>query len=263
LEFVDGELATTESSDVRSHLDDCLECSEAVAVLSRQKARLRAVLASLDVDSSAAFARTADRLREPVRSVPAIPLSRERVTDARPRRVRGRWRATRRQLAQAAVFVLFVAGGVSALVPGSPLNRILTGNPEPPPEVAPALTPRTRPPQMRPDDRVAPLRVRAGQAGGSLRVSLRMTSGSELLVLLVDGDSAAVLAPVDARLAGTDGLVEANAPTGPVRVELPRSVADVSLEVGGQLYLRVRSGALEVIAPTESRSESQVSFRIP
>jgi hypothetical protein len=108
-----------------------------------------------------------------------------------------------------------------------------------------------------------PARVRVGQAAGALRVSLQMTPGSELIVSLVEGDSAAIAAPVDARIAGADGLVEATAPTGPVRLELPTSVADVSLEVGGQLYLRMRGGTLEVTAPTTSRSVSQLSFRIP
>jgi anti-sigma factor RsiW len=266
MEYVDGELAPGESSAVRTHLDECLECREAVEGLSHQKARLRAVLASLDVESAPAAARTTLRLRERAASVhtkPLTPSQPQSVPASQPQTLSRRWLATRRQLAQAAVFVLFVAGGVSALVPGSPLRRLLTGAPEAPQETAPSIAPQTSPTERSVAESAPPLRVRAGQAAGSLRVSLQMTSGSELTVALVDGDSAAVDAPVDARLAGTDGLVEATAPTGPVRVELPRSVADVSLEVGGRLYLTVRSGRLEVSAPTTSRSESQVSFRIP
>jgi hypothetical protein len=67
---------------------------------------------------------------------------------------------------------------------------------------------------------------------------------------------------VDANVSGSDGLLEATS-AGPVRVDVPRTVPEVSLEVGGQLYLRVRGGLLDVIAPTTGRSDTQASFRIP
>jgi hypothetical protein len=259
--YLDGQLAAEELGRVGSHVENCPECQRAVDRLSAQKTRLHSLLGALDLDGSDAMARTVERFRQRRASV-AIPFPAERRTaGSKPGRS---LLLHRRQLAQAALFVLFVAGGVSALVPGSPVRRLIdrgqraTQQQETPPE-APALAPLSAPQA----ERAAEMRVRAGPAQGSLRVALQLASGSELIVALVDGDSASVAAPVDATFRGSDGLLEATAPAGPVRVDLPRGVADVSLEVGGRLYLRVRGGQLEVTAPTLGRSSAEVSFRIP
>jgi anti-sigma factor RsiW len=253
--YLDGELAAAASGALERHLEGCLECRRIVEQLAAQRERVRAVLASLDVDGAVAAARAAAHLRQHrAAAAPRRPAAAPAIPRSRFQRVL----AHRRQLLQAAVFVLFIAGGVSALVPGSPLRRMLVGG-ESPQEVVPALAP----PSTMQAERAPEMRVRAAGAAGRLRVALQLPSGAELMVSLVEGDSAAVVAPVDASVSGSDGLLEASAQSGPVRVDLPRAVADVSLEVGGQLYLRVRDGALDVTVPATTRSDSEVSFRIP
>jgi anti-sigma factor RsiW len=256
--YLDEQLPADEIGSVQRHVGDCPECQRDVERLTAQKERMRAALASLDVEvvgAHAALARAAAHLRQrrTAASPPAV---------AGPPRARSTIRrifASRRHLLRAAMFVLFIAGGVSALVPGSPLRRMLGGEAaDAPQEVTPAIAPSS-PPQA---ERAPELRVRAAAAGGRLRVALQMAPGSELVVSLVDGDSAAVMVPVDANVSGSDGLLEATS-AGPVRVDVPRTVPEVSLEVGGQLYLRVRGGLLDVIAPTTGRSDTQASFRIP
>jgi hypothetical protein len=255
--YLDGQLASEELGVVARHLGSCRDCQDAVERLTAQKARMSAALATLDIDCAAA----ADRALAEVRARRAAMSERAPVPLVRKRSGVDRFLANRRQLLQAAVFVLFVAGGVSALVPGSPLRRMLGGGEveEAPQEVVPTLAP----PAAVQAERVPEMRVRAGASQGALRVALQLASGSELVVALVAGDSAAVVVPVDANVRGSEGLLEATAPTGPVRVDLPSGVPDVSLEVGGQVYLRVRGGLLDVIAPTTGRSDTQVSFRIP
>jgi hypothetical protein len=57
--------------------------------------------------------------------------------------------------------------------------------------------------------------------------------------------------------------LEARVTSGIVRVELPRGIVPVSLEVGGRIYLRSTDAGLDVPGPVAERSASEIIFRIP
>jgi hypothetical protein len=99
-------------------------------------------------------------------------------------------------------------------------------------------------------------------ANGSLRVVLDLPPGTELRVSFVEVDRATVFAAPDTRFTRATGLLEAAVPEGPVRVELPRGAADVSLVVGGELYLRIQNGRFEMPVPATDSSNAEFSFRI-
>jgi hypothetical protein len=93
-------------------------------------------------------------------------------------------------------------------------------------------------------------------------VSLNLPPGTDLRVVLVEGDRATLFANPNTRFRSADGVLEATVPAGPVRVELPRGEVDVSLEVGGRLYVRAHNGDLLLGAPATDSSDAEFSFRI-
>ncbi len=61
----------------------------------------------------------------------------------------------------------------------------------------------------------------------------------------------------------TEGRAEATVALGPVRVELPRFAAEVSVEVDGRTYLRRTSAGLEVLEPVVEQTDEMIRFVIP
>jgi hypothetical protein len=112
----------------------------------------------------------------------------------------------------------------------------------------------------------APVEVgtQVGPVDGRVTVTLNgLPSGAEVLVSLVDGESAQVLAPGGTRFRSGNGRIEAEAGAGPVSVQLPRALKGGSLEVGGRVYLRVTEGLVRLEVPAFQQSPSEVRFRVP
>jgi anti-sigma factor RsiW len=246
--YVDGELARADADAVEAHLGRCTECARSATRLRAEEERIRRGLSQVDVAS--AQRRVRERLLGHARGPRAAPPHRAPVR--RPHWLR------RNYALQAALFVLFLAGGASALVPGSPLRRLLEresdGDPSPPP----ALTPQSEEAAVA----LEQVSVSAAPAAGRLRVSLNLPPGTDLRVVLVEGDRATLFANPNTRFRSADGVLEATVPAGPVRVELPRGEVDVSLEVGGRLYVRAHNGDLLLGAPATDSSDAEFSFRI-
>ena len=274
--YVDGELVAEDARAVEIHVGDCPDCALATSRLRAEKARVRSTLSAVDVDVAAASRRVRERLRQRTRAA-ADESSRLRqsaasshprpatVSPAQPRAVpsaRGRasgfprrWILRTRTL-QAALFVLFMAGGAAALVPGSPLRRWLQRDGS---EAA------STPARMQAPVEVAPLpqsSVSAVPAGGRLRIVLELPAGTELRVVPVNGERATVFADTETRFTSAEGVIEAAVTGGAVRVELPRGAGDASLEVNGQLYVRAQGGELRFTVPAADSSDAEVSFRI-
>jgi anti-sigma factor RsiW len=267
LAYLDGELVGDTAGGVEAHLTACDACRESAERLRGERTQVRAALESVPVDAGAAALRVRERLRarHPELAAPvATPRVAPRVTPARstpPRRQPAgtpvRWRL-RTRLLQAAVLVLFVSGGAAALVPGSPLRRWLEGGAVASPESAPLRI-----------DAPAPLATQSAQVslgatavGGRLRVAVELPAGTDLRVVFVDGERATVTADAATRFRSAEGVLEAEVPGGPVRVELPRGAEDVSLTVGGELYVRVRNGEVQSTVPAADSSDAEISFRI-
>jgi hypothetical protein len=80
--------------------------------------------------------------------------------------------------------------------------------------------------------------------------------------VFVDGERATVHANPDTQFLSGDGLIRGTVLSGPVRVELPRAAADVSLEVGGQPYLTMQNGQVTFSAPAADSTDAKFTFRI-
>jgi hypothetical protein len=161
---------------------------------------------------------------------------------------------------QAALFVLFVAGGASAVMTGSPLHRWLVGG------AAPAAPTSAEPATLQaPAAEVAPPPAQGSITGrpaaGKLRVTLELPPNTELTVVFVDGDRGTIHANPDTNFLIADGLIGGTVHSGPVRVELPRAAADVSLEVGGQPYLQMQNGQVTFRAPPADSTDATFTFR--
>jgi anti-sigma factor RsiW len=280
--YVDGELLAEDARGVETHLSGCPDCALETTRLRAQRGRVQAALSRVDVDVSAASGRVRERLRlardaapsgpstehlrpagKPAdsRDVPghpggATPAARRMAPPAR------RWLLRTRAL-QAALFVLFMAGGAAALVPGSPLRRWLGGAREES-AAAPALMRAPEPEGAVPAASSEPVRLSALPVEGRLRVSLELPVGTELSVAIAEGERATVFAEPDpaTRFTSAPGVLQAAVAGGSVRVELPRGAADVSLEVNGQLYLRAQAGELRFTQPATDSSDVEYSFRI-
>lgn len=239
---------------VGAHLDGCPTCREALEGVRRQGDRVAVALASLDEAGwGMDAAREQVRLRvaaESARAVGAVPLPARRVR-------RAAWSGSK-----AAGLLLLTAAGLSAL-PGSPVRRWIEERAGPAPT---DVTPAEAPTAATPGDAVAPEEagVRLPVTHGPLAVLLRdVAPGTEIRVRWIPGAEAAVFAPVGSRFTSGEGRVEARALSGVVRVELPRGVLPVTLEVDGRILLRNTASGLQVLGPVVERDDAGVTFRLP
>jgi len=101
-------------------------------------------------------------------------------------------------------------------------------------------------------------------ASGPLHVTLRgVPAGGEILVRWVAGAEAAVFAPAGSRFASGENRIESTVVPGAVRVELPRNLVPVSLEVNGRIYLSRTSEGLEIPGPLVERRTEEIVFQVP
>jgi hypothetical protein len=241
-----------EHAQGEQHLAGCAPCRDALQRLRDRSAAIAQALNSLDVVHDVADARARVRQR--------VTEGASGTTGAIPLTHRGRFWST--GLSRAAGILLVTAAAASAL-PGSPLRTWVSELIGPNEEAAVSGAPSA----LAPDDVVAggeTAGVRLALVSGPLRVSLsEVAPGSELRVQWVSGAEAAVFAPVGSRFTSAEGRIEAAVTPGPVRVELPRGLVPVSLEVNGRIYLTSTSSGLEIPGPAEERGPEEIVFRLP
>jgi hypothetical protein len=240
--------------EAHAHLTTCGTCRGSLDEARRRAAAVSGALASLDAGPRD-LADARDRVRRRVAEHSAAGAAAAPLL-ARPRRAL--W-----GLSRAAGLILLAATGLSAL-PGSPVRGWLaralvpaTTAPAPSGEVPAAASEATAAPAEEAGIRI-PL------AAGPLTVLLRGAEpGTVVRVLWIPGNEAAVFAPAGSRFTSGTGRVEATLEPGAVRVELPRSVLPVTLEVNGRMILRNSARGLDVSEEAVERSEAGVTFRLP
>lgn len=225
----------------RRHLETCAPCSDAVSEAERRALLITEALASLDdpvVDLEDARASIRARL--------------DRASE-RTLRAGGWWMPA--HLGRAAAVLLVAAGAVSAL-PGSPVRQWITGD-----DTSPAADPAIR---VAPEQEAQSAGVTVPVANAGIRVLVSSLGPLDRLeVVWVEGGSARVDAPPGSRFSYAEGRVEALVAGGPVRIELPRSGASVSLEVDGVPYLTRTGDAVEVTGPVGERTDARILFVAP
>lgn len=249
--------AVTPAAEAAAHLAACAVCGEALEASRLRSLAVSGALGALDagLDPGHDLARARERVRLRVTEHTARTAG---ATPLRPRPIRwAAWSASK-----AAGLLLVTAAGLSAL-PGSPVRRWLDERLAPAveeatPSVAPAAAEAVAPPA--PEE----AGVRLPLTGGPLAVVLRDAApGTEVRVRWITGSEAAVFAPAGSRFTSGRGRIEAAGVGGVVRVELPRGVVPVSLEVNGRILLRSTAEGLDVPGEAVERTGDGITFRLP
>jgi anti-sigma factor RsiW len=257
--FLDRELSAQERMAVEAHVAGCHACAAELESLRRAASLVAVAVAELDVPVPVAGAREAVRERAAAASQP-IPL--DPVARRRPD-----WTRTVRAALPRAAVLLLVGAGVAAAVPGSALNRLavaawaeakaLLGADEVV-EVAPApAAPATGNMGLPPASIAGELRVRLADVPAGTRIVVRWAdeAGAEIEGLWWEQPSWD-LGP--GRLEAIGGR-----PDGDVTVQLPRGVAEITVDVNGRTYLRRQQGELRYDGPiVERRAAEEVVFRV-
>ena len=222
------------------HAEACTSSADAMEDTALRRRRIEELLASLDDgEADHEAGRTAVRAR--------LDRQAERNVAARPW-----WRPA--HLGRAAAVLLVAAGAVSAL-PGSPVRQWISS----PEGTVPAAGPEAASMQE-----AEPSAVTVPVESEGLRVLVSSLGPlSELEVVWIGGAAARVEAPAGSRFTYASGRVEALVAGGPVRVELPRAGAPVSLEVDGVPYLTRADDEVRVEGPVGERSEQRILFVNP
>jgi hypothetical protein len=112
------------------------------------------------------------------------------------------------------------------------------------------------------------LRAEGGETGAGIEVAageveLRIhdcPEGAEVRVVLVEGDVAAIYGPEGTHFRTEAGRIEAIAPPGGVRVEVPRRAERVSVFVNGEAYFLKSGDRLEILGPVRDSAATEIRF---
>jgi len=231
--LLDGELPPVESTRVRAHVAECVDCLARVNLGRREDEESRELLRALD---------------HPLPPLPAHTV----VVRARSRRWGWMYRAA------AVLFVLGV-GGVAWAAPGSPLRALLR-------EVVAAMS--AAPSQPAPTPAPADTPVFAGIAvapGASLLIHFASAQGDGAFeVALTDGAEVVVRGPVGAATftSGDDGIVIDNSGSDATfEIEIPRGAARVEIRVDGTRVLLKSGAAITAATAVRNGASYVVSLR--
>ena len=229
--------------DAVAHLNACVPCRQSLESARVRSEVIARALSSLDVPYDLNRAKAAVRAR----------LDEQREANRRPRR------SLRTHFGRAAAVLLVATGAVYAL-PGSPVRGWLEGDRAP--DAAAGLAPVEATPSAT-EASLEWTEVEVPLTDGRIRIVLTGASpGTEVELFWTEGASARIAAGPDARFAVGVGRAEVAVGLGPVRLEIPRFAALVSLEVNGRTFLRRDAGALEVLVPPAESSESGLRFTV-
>ncbi len=253
LAFLEEELATGEEAEIRAHLAACAACGAEVDGLKRALERSARALTLLDAEPPTREARAR--------------LEARRAGNRKPRGGRGWWLP----LSRAAGIVLLLAGGASAAVPGSPVREwiargwgavrapgtpaVLEGTPGAPEGAVAA--PEVQPFPFETGATLLP------EAGGVELWIHEVPPGTEVTVLLSEEGQAGIFAGTGTRYRTEAGKLEAWAPPGAVRVELPRDLPRAVVGVNGVVVLRQAGAQREIMGVVVRQGAGEIVLRAP
>jgi hypothetical protein len=106
----------------------------------------------------------------------------------------------------------------------------------------------------------------AGIAAASEEVEVwihGLSSAAELRVVWTEGEEVWVFAGEGTRFNRDSGRLEAFAPPGVVRVEIPRTLQRVVVRLDGSVLLRKSGEGLEILSPVQRRTPAEIVFDTP
>jgi hypothetical protein len=224
----------------RAHVRDCRSCSAALADATSRAALLSEALAALDFPVDAAAAKAATRAR----------LDRARAD--RPLPAWRRW-----PLGRAAVLLLVCAGAASAALTWSPLRSWRASRPVPASQPEPTVTPT--PTRLTETSGIA-VEIPDGRIAIVVRDA---PPGTVVEVLWSAGAAVRVEGPAGSAFTYGDGRLQVDAPSGMLRVDLPRAARSATLEVDGRVWLERTGAGVTVHEPALERTDDLVRFVVP
>jgi anti-sigma factor RsiW len=260
--YIDGEVTGPAAADLSAHVGACAVCDTELRELRRASEIFHGAMARLDAAAPRAAApRVPTRVAEPV-----IDLAGER---ARRAPALGRFAAG--SLARAAALVLLVAGGATAMIPGSPLRRwigqgldriaAVFAQPE---VVAPAATPSPAAP-------VQPTFVPGAEmsiqpANGGVQVYVQASEGDgRLTVRFADAELARVQTDSSAHAVtfrnSTGRMDILNLGVSDAILTLPGSLEHAEVSINGAVVLRKEGDAVRVTGPAVRHTPQEIVFR--
>lgn len=239
LGWLDGELRDDTAARVQAHIEACAECRAEAESLRRTEAGVSAALAQLD---------------EPAQ----VPIDEARW-EVRRRWAGSRSRGSRRRSVGVAAALVLVAGGLAAVMPGSPLRSLWSDSDV---EVVSAGEGDVE----RGDDRSG---VAASLSDGSLEVALEgAPAGFQVEVRIGTGDRVEVRAHPDAEFAASSGEIqvtlEGEAAGELLSVRVPPGPGEILLRAGTRFLLRWSQGRFELAEGLEAEPLSDgVRLSVP
>jgi anti-sigma factor RsiW len=255
--YVDGEVTGEEETSLAAHVAACHECGRELDELRAAAATFTGALGVNPV-TAAAVAEARARVLQ-ARSATVVPITSARTA-----------RFAAGSLARAAGLILVLAGGVAAMIPGSPLRRWIgeriaaitsqdaAEKATPSPATTPVVTPRR--------DMVPGAEMSIAAVGGKVTINLMADSPSgELVVRLVDAEHATVQADSSAHAVAfrtAPGSMEVlNLGSADAAVLIPRTLRHVEIDVNGTHFLVKDGDALRVTGPVARRTETEIVFQ--
>jgi hypothetical protein len=250
ISYLDGALPLPARAEVDHHLKACSACAFEAEELRVAAREFRTALAVADVPIPLLAARA--RLED--------LLAPSRAVDISP------WRKARRTPAflKAAAVVLLVAGGASAAIPGSPLNRLAS-------EIA-QLASRLVAGEPEPETPVVQVPVEQAPTTGwgvtpvnnRIRISIRgMSDGLRMTVRLVDEATAFVTPSSSQEIPSAKsggGVLELTNVTSELIVEIPRSVNRATIEVNGVPYYTKNGSDIRILQAAQESAADEYVF---
>lgn len=236
LAFLDGELPVDERASLSEHLGECLDCRRRLEGARARAGAVSTALSALDVPAptDAAWAEVRSRLAP----LAGADLGRHTGPSVL------RW-----PLARAAGLVLLLAGGAAAaVIPGSPVRSWIFGDANSVPAATAEAEVGAQPVE---------LGAMADPEAGAVAVVLTVPPESEIVVRR-RGTRAGVFGPEGTGFTSGAGRLEARAPAGPVRIELPASSTSSSLRINGRVVLTIVEGRV-----AESPADAVGDLRTP
>lgn len=270
--FLDGEASDSEAARIEGHLQVCEACESLRRDLVENEAVVRQALERLAGNPDSAAARRAverrlsrvgeapDTLREDGSAVRSGRVD-AGETPIGPAPGRLRWP----DLLRAAAVAALLLAGVSAALPGSPVNawilrtlsRAGAAGTDPGASVDGELSGPSA--TDAPGEGADGVAVRVGPNNGVVRVELgRVDPGTRVRIVLVDGERAGISAERADGFRSGSGFLGVIAPAGVVTIELPRSVPGAEIRSGDSVLLRKEGSSLEF--PTIMPESDQGAF---
>jgi hypothetical protein len=273
---LDGETGGLEKESIRAHLRGCEACRSRAGIQEEASAQVSEALLLLDRELSMSPEEARRLVYARRRSFSGSHSGQGRAADGRARHssrngiplpLPGGRRIL--PLPWAASIALLLTAGAASALPGSPVREWLAQGWEAVSGSGPGPADAGSGMPVDLETVTAPEPVDRAEIGASILADNQgvelwisgLPAGADLRVVWVDGNMAGIFAGEGTRFRTEPGRLEAEAPPGAVRVEIPRSLRRVVVGVDGRVLVRVSGDEVDILGPIQRRTPMEVLLR--